>query len=67
MSKRIQEATQRALELINRGATEVWSAALGSYTKGDLFKISIELHKAGFVCQWIKNSNDNGLIVTKQK
>lgn len=66
MNKQIQEATQKALELINSGSVELWSAQIGDLTKGQLFKVSIQLSKNGFDSKIIKNSLDNGLVVTKR-
>lgn len=66
MNKQIQEATQKALELINSGSVEIWSAELGDLTKGQLFKVSIQLSKNGFDSRMIVNSLDSGLVVIKR-
>lgn len=63
MNKQITEATEKAVELIHTGNTEIWSAQLGDLTASKLMKVQVQLSKRGFHSVLLKNSFDNGLKV----
>lgn len=62
----IKSATEKAIQLVNEGSSEVWSSQLGDLTKKQMIAVVLNLNNTGLTVRCIVNSLDNGFVVVKR-